>query len=194
MAQEKWLFFPYIYNLCDFSVQPTRRVDDKAYWMHGQVISPEPLARCLDFLFEKIGKKVPVIFMSPSWDLLTQEKCEKYCEILVPECIIICGHYEWIDQRIIDIYVDHKISIGEYVLSSGELASMVLIDGLIRLIPWVLGNSLSYEEESFSQKLNRQKEYPVYTKPRTFQWKEVPPILLSGHHEQIEIWKKNNLT
>lgn len=194
MAQEKWLFSPVLHNLCDYSVQNTRRVDDKAYGMHGQVICPEPLSICLEKIFSDIGKKVPVIFLSPSGDLLNQEKIENFLEILWDEIIIICGHYEWIDQRIIDLYVTHKISIGEYVLSSGELSAMVFIDSLVRLIPWVLGKSISFEEESFSKKLNRQKEYPVYTKPRTFLWIDVPDVLLSGNHAEIEKWKKNNLT
>jgi tRNA (guanine37-N1)-methyltransferase len=194
MAQEKWLFFPVLHNLCDYSVQNTRRVDDKAYGMHGQVICPEPLSICLEKIFSDIGKKVPVVFLSPSGDLLNQEKIENFLEILWDEIIIICGHYEWIDQRIIDLYVTHKISIGEYVLSSGELSAMVFIDSLVRLIPWVLGKSISFEEESFSKKLNRQKEYPVYTKPRTFLWMDVPDVLLSGNHAEIEKWKKNNLT
>jgi tRNA (guanine37-N1)-methyltransferase len=135
-----------------------------------------------------------VIFLSPSGDLLTQEKIEKFLETLWDEVIIICGHYEWIDQRIVDHYVTHKISIWEYVLSSWELSAMVFIDSLVRLIPWVLWKSISYEEESFSKKLNRQKEYPVYTKPRVFLWMEVPDVLLSGNHAEIEKWKKNNLT
>lgn len=194
MAQEKWLFLPVLHNLCDYSVQNTRRVDDKAYGMHGQVICPEPLSICLEKIFSDIGKKVPVIFLSPSGDLLNQEKIENFLENLWDEIIIICGHYEWIDQRIIDLYVTHKISIGEYVLSSGELSAMVFIDSLVRLIPWVLGKSISFEEESFSKKLNRQKEYPVYTKPRTFLWMDVPDVLLSGNHAEIEKWKKNNLT
>lgn len=194
MAQEKWLFFPVLHNLCDYSVQNTRRVDDKAYGMHGQVICPEPLGNCLEDLFLKIWKKVPVIFLSPSWDLMNQEKIESYVEKFWDEIIIICGHYEGIDQRIIDSYVDYKIAIWEYVLSSGELASMVFIDAFVRLIPGVLWNQLSFEEESFSQKLNRQKEYPVYTKPRVFRGMEVPEVLLSGNHAEIEKWKKNNLT
>lgn len=194
MAQEKWLFSPVLHNLCDYSVQNTRRVDDKAYGMHGQVICPEPLSICLEKIFSDIGNKVPVVFLSPSGDLLNQEKIENFLENLWDEIIIICGHYEWIDQRIIDLYVTHKISIGEYVLSSGELSAMVFIDSLVRLIPWVLGKSISFEEESFSKKLNRQKEYPVYTKPRTFLWMDVPDVLLSGNHAEIEKWKKNNLT
>ena len=108
--------------------------------------------------------------------------------------MIICGHYEWIDQRIIDKYVDFKISIWEYVLTSWELASMVFIDSLARLIPGVLSHNINLEEESFCIKLNRQKEYPVYTKPEVFLWMEVPKVLLSWNHKEIEKWKLNNLT
>lgn len=182
------------YKLNDFSHLPTGRVDDKAYGMHGQVLSPEPLSRVLESIFSQVGKRLKVVYMSPSWDLLTQEKTEKYTEKLGEEYIIICGHYEWIDQRIIDIYVDYKISIWEYVLTSWELASMVFIDSIIRQIPGVLWNQESYLEESFSLKLNRQKEYPVYTKPQEFMGKKVPDVLVSGNHKAIEKWKQDHLS
>lgn len=182
------------YKLNHFSHLPTGRVDDKAYGMHGQVLSPEPLSRVLESIFSQVGKRLKVVYMSPSWDLLTQEKTERYAEKLGEEYIIICGHYEWIDQRIIDIYVDYKISIWEYVLTSGELASMVFIDSIVRQIPGVLWNQESYLEESFSLKLNRQKEYPVYTKPQEFMGKKVPDILVSGNHKAIEKWKQDHLS
>jgi len=182
------------YKLNDFSSDNFKRVDSKAYWMHWQVISPEPLSKAIEYIFWLIWKKVKVIYMSPSWDLLTQEKVENYYEKLWEEFIIICGHYEWIDQRIIDLYVDYSISIWEYVLTSGELAAQVFVDWLIRFIPWVLWNNISLEEDSFSKKFNRQKEYPVYTKPEVFMWKKVPEILLSGNHKKIEEWKLKNLT
>ncbi|MDD2907838.1 MAG: tRNA (guanosine(37)-N1)-methyltransferase TrmD [Candidatus Gracilibacteria bacterium] len=182
------------YKLNDFSNDNFKRVDSKAYGMHGQVISAEPLSKAIDFIFQKVGKKIPVVYMSPSGDLLNQEKIENYYEKLNGEFIIICGHYEGIDQRIIDIYVDYCVSIGEFVLSSGELAAQVFIDGLVRNIPGVLGNIQSLEEDSFSKKFNRQKEYPVYTKPEIFMGKKVPEILLSGNHKKIEEWKLDNLT
>jgi tRNA (guanine37-N1)-methyltransferase len=192
-AREKWLFELEIYKLNDFSDDNFKRVDDKAYWMHWQVISPEPLEKSIEYIFNKVWKKIPVIYMSPSWDLLTQEKIENYYERLEVEFIIICGHYEWIDERIIEMYVDYKISIWEYVLTSGELSASVFLDALIRHIPGVLGNIDSLEEDSFSKKFDRQKEYPVYTRPEEFKWKKVPEILLSGNHKEIEKWKKNNL-
>ena len=161
--------------------------------MHGQVISPEPLSEAILYIFEKIKRKIPVVYMTPSWELLNQEKVEKYYIEIWEEFIVICGHYEWIDKRIIDLYVNYEISIWKYVVSSWEIASMLFIDSLVRLIPWVLWNSKSLEEDSFSKKFSRQIEYPVYTRPEEFKWLIVPPVLLSGNHEEIEIWKNNNL-
>ena len=192
-AKEKWLFEIELYKLNNFSKKKFHHIDSKAYGMHGQVIEPQPLWDAVEHIFKEVGKKVPVIYMSPSWDLLTQEKVESYYKTLADDFIIICGHYEWIDQRIIDIYVDHQISIGEYVLSSWEIAAQVFIDSLVRHIPEVLGNPLSLEEESFSEKLGRQKEYPVYTRPEKFKDLEVPKVLLSGNHAEIEKWKQKNL-
>lgn len=182
------------YKLNDFSTKKFKQVDDKAYGMHGQVISPEPLAKAIDHVFETIWKKIPVVFLSPSGSLLTQQKVEEYYTNISQEFLIICGHYEGIDQRIIDMYVDHKISIWEYVLSSGELAASVFIDALVRNIPEVLGNPESLEEESFSEKLDRKKEYPVYTRPEEFRNKKVPEILLSWNHKKINDWKYQNLS
>lgn len=182
------------YKLNDFSSDNFKRVDSKAYWMHWQVISPEPLSKAIEYVFWVIWKNVKVIYMSPGWDLLTQQKVENYFEELWEEFIIICGHYEWIDQRIIDLYVDYCISIWEYVLTSWELAAQVFVDSIVRFIPWVLWNNTSLEEDSFSKKFNRQKEYPVYTKPDIFMWKKVPEVLLSGNHKKIEEWKLKNLT
>ena len=192
-AKDKWLFEIIYYKLNDFSCKNYKHVDNKAYGMHWQVISPEPLSKAIEGIFNKVNKKIPVIYFTPKWDLLNQEKIEKYYLNIWDEFIIICWHYEWIDNRIIDLYVDYSISIWEYIISSWELASMVFIDSIVRFIPWVLGNNLSLEEESFSLKLNRQKEYPVYTRPEKFMWLKVPSVLLSGDHKEIEKWKKNNL-
>ena len=193
-ALEKWLFEAIFYKLNDFSSDNFKRVDDKAYGMHGQVISVEPLDKAINHIFEIAGKKLPVIYMSPSWYLLTQQKIEQFAEDLAWEFIVICGHYEGIDQRIVDLYVTHKVSIWEYVLSSGELSAQVFIDALVRHIPWVLWNTNSLEEDSFSEKLSRKKEYPVYTRPKNFWWLKVPEVLLSWNHKKIEEWKKDNLT
>jgi len=190
-AREKWLLEVKLYKLNEFAKDTSGHVDDKAFWMHGQVLSPIPLSRAINHIFDKAGK-IPVVYMSPSGEKLHQGLCEQLSEKLT-ECIILCGHYEWIDQRIIDIYVDYEISIGDYVLTGWEIASQVLVESLIRLKPDVLGSSISHEEESFSKKLGRQKEYPVYTRPQSFEWHDVPPVLTSGNHKLIEIWKHDNL-
>ncbi len=192
-AISEWKFLVNFYKLNNYSELPTKRVDNKAYGMHWQVLSPLPLEKWIKDIFSKVGKKIPVIYMTPSWNLLNQELVEWYYDKLQDEFIIICGHYEWIDQRIIDEYVDYQISIWEYVLTSWEIAASVFIDSLVRHIPWVLWNSTSLEEDSFSKKFNRQKEYPVYTRPEIFNWKEVPNILLSWDHKKIEEWKNDNL-
>lgn len=192
-AREKGLFDLILYKLNDYSEKINKRVDEKAYGMHGQVLSPIPLKNAIEFIFQKVWKKVPVVYMTPSWNLLSQKKLENYYKRLNWEFIIICWHYEWIDQRIIDLYVDYSISIWKYVLTSWELAGSVFIDWLLRQIPWVLWNKKSFEEDSFSKKLNRQKEYPVYTRPEIFNWLSVPDVLISWDHWKIDEWKKNNL-
>lgn len=192
-AIKKKLFEINLYKLNDFSTKKFKHIDDKAYWMHGQVIQAEPLSKAIEYIFKKVWKKIKVLYTSPSWELLNQEKVEKYYNSL-DEFIIICWHYEWIDERIIELYNVEKISIWDYVLSSWELAASVFIDTLIRHIPWVLWNIKSLQEDSFSKKFDRQKEYPVYTRPEVFMWISVPAILLSWNHEKIEAWKKDNLT
>lgn len=192
-ALESGLFEMELYKLNDFSTKPQRRVDDKAYGMHGQVIACEPLWEAIETIFEKVWKDLKVFYMTPSWDLLNQEKVEGYLSQMEEEFVIICGHYEGIDQRIIDLYVDYEVSIGEYVLTSWELASFVFLDSLVRLIPGVIGSRESYEEESFSASLDRQKEYPVYTRPWEYKWRRVPEELLSGNPKVIEEWKWKNL-
>lgn len=192
-AISSWLLELEFYKLNDFSNDKFKRIDDKAYWTHGQVLSPEPLDKAINYVFNKIWEKIPVIYLTPSWSLLNEERVEDLYSDLWEEFLIICGHYEGIDERIIELYIDYKISIWEYVISSWELAAMVFIDALVRNIPSVLTKE-SLEEESFSKKLSRQKEYPVYTRPEIFLWKKVPSVLLSWNHKEIEKWKKENLT
>ena len=190
-VKNRWVFEIALYKLNEFAKDTSGHVDDKAFGMHWQVLTPLPLSRAIESIFEVFGK-MPVIYMSPSWKTLSQEQVEDF-SIELKECIIICGHYEGIDQRIIDIFVNHEVSIWEYILTWGELAAQVFIDSIVRLLPEALWNSISHEEESFSSKLDRQKEYPVYTRPRDFRGHIVPDILTSGNHKEIEKWKYNNL-
>ncbi|MDD5212911.1 MAG: tRNA (guanosine(37)-N1)-methyltransferase TrmD [Candidatus Gracilibacteria bacterium] len=193
-AVNKGLLDIKLYKLNNFSYDNLKRVDDKVYGSHGQLIKADILSRAIEYIFSKIGKKIKVVYMSPKGDLLNQEKIEKYSNELNDEFIIICGHYEGIDQRIIDLYGVSEISIGEYILTSGELARQVFIDSLVRLVPGVINSEISHEEESFSVKLNRQKEYPQYTGPKEFSGLSVPDVLTSGNHKAIDDWKIKNLS
>ena len=146
----------------------------------GMVIKPEPLFKALDRI-DAMEKRV--IYASPSGRRLTQDYARQLSR--EPNLVFICGHYEGIDQRIIDRYVDDEICIGDYVISSGEVATLVIIDAVYRLIDGVITDS-SLEEESFTGPL---LEYPQYTRPETYCGMSVPDILLSGHHANIEKWR-----
>lgn len=192
IAQEKSFFEPIFYNICDFSKKNTRRVDDRPYsgWA-GTLISVEPLFDAINFIEKKEWKELKKIFLSPDWEKLSQKLSQKFADENL-DLLIICWHYEWVDARIFELFDIQKISIGDYVLTSWELAAMVFIDSIVRLIPWVL-SSESLEEESFSQKLEWKKEYPQYTRPEEFMWLRVPEELLSGNPKIIEKWKRENL-
>ncbi len=190
-AQEKGLFRYIIYNLADWTVRNTRRVDDRPYgWLPGTVIMVEPLYNCINSIFESSkNRDIPIIYFSPRGKKLTQARAEWFAN-KHKECILICGHYEWIDERIFNFFSITSLSIGDYVLSSGELWALVWIDSVVRLLPWVL-NEESLLEESFSKAIGRKKEYPQYTRPDLFQWQSVPSVLLSWDKKRIEQWKKS---
>ena len=180
-AVEKGIITYDVIDFRDFAEGVHRKADDIPYGGGaGMVIMPEPLSRALDSVGAQ-GKRV--VFPTPSGRLLT----ERYAEELAreEELVFICGHYEGIDQRVIDRYVTDEISIGDYVLSSGETASIVVIDALYRLIEGVI-SSESLDEESFTSPL---LEYPQYTRPERYCNKSVPEVLLSGHHRHIAQWR-----
>ena len=181
-AIEKKLIDINIINIRDFSEDKHKKVDDTPYGGGaGMVMKPDVIDRAYQSID---GKNAKVIYMSPQGKPLNQEKVE----ILSKEShiVLLCGHYEGIDQRILDKIVDEEISIGDYVLTGGEIPAMVLIDSVSRYIDGVL-NQDSIGEESFS---NGLLEYPQYTRPEIFDGKSVPEILLSGHHEKIKQWRK----
>ena len=180
-AVERKLVSYNIVNFRDFASDRHRTCDDVPYGGGaGMVLKPEPLYAALESI--GAGDK-RVIFPSPSGKLFTQS----YAEELSREenLVFICGHYEGLDQRVIDTYVDDEISIGDYVLSSGESATTVIIDAIYRLLDGVI-NSESLADESFSSSL---LEYPQYTRPERYCTKSVPDVLLSGHHERIATWR-----
>lgn len=169
-----------IVNLRDFSKDPNKRTDDYPYGGGtGMLMTCEPIADALDSL----KKKGKVIYLSPAGKTLNQDLLNE----LKAESVLtfLCGHYEGIDYRIIEEYVDMEISVGDYVVSGGEIPFMIMVDGISRLLPGVLASSSSYEDESFYKGL---LEYPQYTRPYNFRGLKVPDILLSGNHEKIRLY------
>ena len=168
-------------NIRDFAFDKHKSCDDVPYGGGaGMLMLAEPLAASLD---EVSAKDKYVVFMSPSGKRFSQEDAKRLSKL--EEMVIICGRYEGIDQRIIDEYVDEELSIGDYVISSGEVAALVLIDAVYRLVDGVISPE-SLESESFVDFL---LEYPQYTRPSEFRGREVPSVLLSGHHANIELWR-----
>lgn len=183
----------HVHDIREYSKDKHKKVDDVPYGGGpGMVMTPQPIYDCIQAVKKK--NKGPVIYMSPRGNLLTQKKAEKIVSNSQKKgLILLCGRYEGIDQRVIDMCVDEELSIGEYVLTGGELPAMVVIDVLSRLIPGVLGDDESSQEESFSKALDGKKEYPHYTRPEEFMGHKVPDILLSGHHAKIKDWRRDNL-
>lgn len=172
------------HNIRDYSPDKRRRTDDYPYGGgQGMVMQCEPLARCLEDV--KAGKAVHTILMSPAGAVFDQQKAR---ELLSREHIIlVCGHYEGVDQRFVDTCIDEQLSIGDFVLTGGELAAMVISDAICRMVPGVLAERASFEDEShFSGVL----EYPQYTRPEVWREMPVPAVLLSGHHGNIEKWRR----
>jgi len=191
-AQGKGVIKIHLHDIRDHSKDKHRKVDDTPYGGGaGMVFTPQPLFDCIEAVKQK-APKAPVIYLTPKGQRLTQTKVERLNKKFT-QIILLCGHYEGIDQRVIDALVDREISIGDYVLSGGELAAMVMVDAVSRLVPGAIGKEASHEEETFSKKLNRKKEYPHYTKPENFRGMKVPEVLLSGHHAEIEKWRRRHL-
>ncbi len=173
-------------NIRDFADNKHNRVDDAPYGGgRGMVMQATPIYSAFKNIEEKRGKKPHLIYMSPKGKVLTQKDAIRLSQI--ENIAILCGHYEGIDQRIIDEIVDEEISIGDYVLTGGELPAMVLIDTISRMIDGVLSNEDSFTDESH---FNGLLEYPHYTRPPEFHGMEVPDVLLSGNHAEIEKWRK----
>lgn len=183
-AQEKGLLEISIYDLRDFSEDKHRRVDDYPYGGGaGMVMKPEPFFKAVRAVRERSPVKGKTVLMSPQGVRLTQDKLKELSK--EKHLIILCGHYEGIDERVRAYLADEEISIGDYILTGGEIPAMVMVDALARLIPGVLSTS-SLEEESFACGL---LEYPQYTRPQEYEGMCVPEILLSGDHEKIRQWR-----
>ena len=181
-AIEKELIDINLINIRDFSKDKHKKVDDTPYGGGaGMVMKPDVVYDAYQSIKDRNAK---VIYMSPQGKPLNQKKVEELSK--ENHLIILCGHYEGIDQRVLDKIVDEELSIGDYVLTGGEIPAMVLIDSVSRYVEGVLKED-SIKEESFS---NGLLEYPQYTRPEVFEGMKVPEVLLSGHHENIEKWRK----
>lgn len=190
-AQKNKIIKIYIHDIRKFSKDKHKKVDDSPFGGGaGMVMTPQPLYDAIKHV--KKSNKGPVIYLTPQGKRLTQITAEKIAK-KSQNLILVCGRYEGIDQRIRDIFVDEEISIGDYVLTGGELPAMVLIDTISRLILGVLGKEESHMEDSFSKKLKRKREYPHYTRPAKFKGMQVPEVLLSGNHKEIEKWRNSKL-
>ncbi len=173
-------------NIRDFSANKHRKTDDYPYsGGGGMIMTPQPIYDAYMSVMKDCEKKPHTIFMSPQGAVFNQKKAVELSKL--DRIVFLCGHYEGVDQRIIDMLVDEEISIGDFVLTGGELPAMTVIDAVSRMIPGVLASEDSYKNEShFSGLL----EYPQYTHPQEFMGVKIPEILVSGHHKNIEQWKR----
>lgn len=173
-------------NIRDYTTDKHNRVDDAPYGGGmGMLMQVQPIDDCYKAICEKSGKKSRLIYMSPCGEVLTQEKVKELASL--DEITLLCGHYEGIDRRVIDSLVDEEISVGDYVLTGGELPALILADAVSRMLPGVLPNDEAKELESH---YNGLLEYPQYTRPYEWNGMKVPDVLISGHHGNIEKWRR----
>ncbi len=188
-AQKKGVIEVECHNIRDYSEDKHRRVDDTPYGGgKGMLMMAPPIYNCYEAILKKRssdGGRRKVIYMSPGGKLFDQKKAEELAEC--EHIIILCGHYEGVDRRIIDEIADEEISIGDYVLTGGEIPACIVVDSVSRLVDGVLSDPECYLEESITSGL---VEYPQYTRPYEFHGVKVPDVLISGHHENIDKWRK----
>lgn len=185
-ARQKGILDIRCHQIRDYTENKQKQVDDYPYGGGmGMVMNAQPIADCFRAVCAEIGHKPHLIYLSPQGKTLTQQRARELAEL--PELCLLCGHYEGVDERVLEAMVDEQISIGDYVLTGGELPAMVLVDCVSRMVPGVLADEICFTEEShFSSLL----EYPQYTRPAVWEGREVPEILLSGHHANIEKWRR----
>ena len=186
-ARESGLVDVRIVNLRDFTRDRHRSVDDRPYGGgEGMVLMPAPLFEAIEFCRDReINSDSRVVLLTPQGKTWSQECATEFSTI--SHLILICGRYEGVDQRVIDCLVDREISIGDFILTGGEIPAMVVLDSVVRLLPGALGKWESAVNESFSTGL---LDYPQYTRPAEYRGHQVPEVLLSGNHEKIEKWRK----
>ena len=176
------------HQLRDFAFDKHRRVDDTTYGgVMGMLMKAAPSALCYEEICRQTDSKPHFVYMSPQGKTLTQKRLKELSQL--DNLCILCGHYEGVDQRVLDEFVDEEISIGDYVLTGGELPALVLADAVARLVPGVVSTNECFTEESH---FNGLLEYPQYTKPIEWRGKEVPAVLYSGHHANVDKWRHEN--
>ncbi len=188
-AQKAGHIAVHCHQIRDFSENKHGHVDDTPYGGGaGMVMAPGPICRCFDAVLRESDPDARrrVLYLSPRGPLFTQDSARGFAQSL-DQLILLCGHYEGVDQRAIDEIGAEEISVGDYVLTGGELPACLVVDAVSRLLPGVLADPVCYEEESIASGL---LEYPQYTRPPVFRGREVPPVLLSGHHENIRKWRE----
>ena len=185
-AMEKGLLSLNAVNIRDFAGNKHMKVDDYPYGGGaGMVMQAEPVYAAHHSLEEQAGRKLRTIYLTPQGRTFNQKMAEEFAQ--EEELVFLCGHYEGIDERVLEEVVTDYVSIGDYVLTGGELPALVMMDTISRLVPGVLNNDVSAETESFQDSL---LEYPQYSRPEEWRGKKVPPILLSGHHANVEKWRR----
>lgn len=185
-SRAKNIFEAYCHNIRDYTEDKHRRVDDTPYSeRQGMLMQAQPIYRCWQDVCNITRSQPYVIYMSPQGKTLTQQKCIELSK--KKSIFILCGHYEGVDNRIIEKIVDEEISIGDYVLTGGELPALVLVDSMVRMLEGTLSSEACYTDESH---FNGLLEYPQYTRPETWEGMSVPPVLLSGHHANIKKWRR----
>ena len=185
-AMEKELLSIEAVDIRDYTTDKHRHVDDYPYGGGaGMVMQAQPVYDCYMDIEKKLLKKPRVLFMTPTGKTFNQEMAKELAN--EESLVFLCGHYEGIDKRVLDKIVTDEVSLGDFVLTGGELPAMVMIDAISRLIPGVLNNDISAETESFTDNL---LEYPQYTRPEVWEGESVPAVLLSGHHANIEKWRR----
>ena len=173
-------------NIRDFAFNKHQKVDDYPYGGGaGMLMQAEPVYLSYESIAERIGRKPRVIFLTPQGKTFNQDMAKEFA--LEEDLVFLCGHYEGIDERVLDEIVTDYVSIGDYVLTGGELPAMVMMDSISRMVPGVLNNQESGETESFSGNL---LEYPQYSRPEEWHGKKVPEVLLSGHHANVDKWRR----
>ncbi len=174
-------------NIRDYSLTGNGRIDDYPYGGGaGMVMQAEPICRAYEDLVQRIGKRPRVVYLTPQGRVFSQQMAEEFAR--EQDLIFLCGHYEGIDERVLEEIVTDHVSIGDYVLTGGELPAMVMMDAIARMVPGVLSNRESGQYESFQDGL---LEYPQYSRPEEWRGKQVPPVLLSGHHGNVERWRRD---